>query len=143
MAIGLRQTDMDHATARDRLAAAAPSEVHVLDAAKAARFRARTMLIPSALDVRSAIAAIPAGETRSVLDIRRQLAEVFDAEVTCPRATSLAWLLVAEAAEEARRDGAPDVTPWWRVTLDRKPNPRLPGGIDGHRERLAAEGIAL
>ncbi|RYG44349.1 hypothetical protein EON79_15065 [bacterium] len=127
-------------TARQKIAEAGPSEVHTLDPAKAARFGARTMLIPSPGQVRDAIWTIPHGERKTVLELRQEMAEASGAEVTCPRATTLAWFLVAEAAEEERAAGASEVTPWWRVTRDGRPDPRLPGGAARHRELWESEG---
>jgi alkylated DNA nucleotide flippase Atl1 len=134
---------MAEQTARQRLAAGESPAIYPLDDAKAARLKGRTMLIPSPLQVRDAIAAIPSGQPITVNDLRQTLAEASGAEVTCPRATTICWLLVAEAAEEDRAEGASDVTPWWRITRERKPDPRLPGGIANHRALLLNEGVRI
>ena len=126
-------------TAKEKIDQAAPAFVAKLDGAKAAKWNAETMLIPSPAMIREAIAAIPHGTTKTVVQIRQELAEANGADVTCPRATTIGWLLVAEAAEE---DGS-DVTPWWRLTRDGKPEPKLPGGRDGHRARLRDEGVKV
>jgi alkylated DNA nucleotide flippase Atl1 len=65
---------------------------HPLEGAKAARFNAKTVLIPSPMQVRDAIA---------------------------------------------------EVTPWWRVTKEGKPNPKMPGGIERHRALLLEEGVRI
>ena len=117
--------------------------VYTLDDAKAIRLGGRTMVVPSPLEVQSAIASIPEGQSRTILDLRAALAEAAGAEVACPRATSIGWFLVAEAAEEERRAGVASVAPWWRVTRDRKPDPRLPGGAERHRALLGAEGVEI
>jgi alkylated DNA nucleotide flippase Atl1 len=126
-------------TARERLANAGPPVVATLEAAKAARWNAATMLLPSPMQIRDAISAIPAGQSKTVLQVRKELAEQAGADVTCPRATTLGWLLVAEAAEEDPSDS----TPWWRVTRERKPEARLPGGVSRHRELLLSEGVRI
>lgn len=130
-------------SARDRIAEAPPSAVYTLDERKAARLKGRTMLIPSPQAVRAAIAAIAPGSCVSADALRATLARDAGAEVTCPRAFTLAWLLVAEASDEARAVGEADATPWWRVTRDHAPEPRLPGGTARHRALLASEGVAL
>ena len=60
--------------ALEKLANAAPSSFHVLEPAKAKRLGGATMVIPSPQDVANAVALIPPGETRTILDLRRQLA---------------------------------------------------------------------
>ncbi|AIE84002.1 MGMT family protein [Fimbriimonas ginsengisoli] len=130
-------------TARERLAAGDPPAVYTLDDAKAARLKGRTMLIPSPMQVRDAIAAIPVGQSKTFGQLRADLARDSGADVTCPFAAGVFWRVVAEAAEEDRAEGATEVTPWWRVTRDGKPNPKLPGGESRHRELLGEEGIKI
>ncbi len=130
-------------TARQKLYCGKSPEVHELDPANAARFNARTLLIPSPLQVRDAIAAIPRGELKSFRELRYDLAQASGAEAACPLVTGILWRVVAEAAEEDRVGGAAEVTPWWRVTKDGRPNPKLPGGADRHRALLMEEGVKI
>lgn len=83
----------------------------------------------------AAIRQIPFGQTETLVALRARLAKENGADVTCPRAASIGWRLSAELAEE---ELVTDV-PWWRVTLDGKPNPKLPGGAERHRELIASE----
>jgi alkylated DNA nucleotide flippase Atl1 len=126
-------------TAKEKIAQAAPAFVAKLEGAKAEKWKADTMLIPSPAMIRDAIAGIPHGITKTVVQLRQELAEANGADVTCPRATTIGWLLVAEAAEE---DGSDD-TPWWRLTRDGKTEPKLPGGREGQRAKLAEEGVKV
>ncbi|RYG21658.1 hypothetical protein EON82_18445 [bacterium] len=126
-------------TAKEKIEQAAPAFVANLEGAKAEKWKADTMLIPSPAMIREAIAGIPKGETKTVVQLREELAEANGADVTCPRATTIGWYLVAEAAAE----DATDDTPWWRLTRDGKPEPKLPGGRDGQRGKLAAEGVRI
>lgn len=105
-------------------------EIFPLEPAKAARFKARTMLVPSPGQMREAIAAIPYGETKTLRQIREELAATSGADVTCPYAAGVCWRLVAEDGTEA---------PWWRVTADGRPNSKLPGGAERHQALLAEE----
>ncbi|CAN5706693.1 hypothetical protein BH11ARM2_BH11ARM2_07200 [soil metagenome] len=114
-------------TVRERFSGTKP-EVYTLEPEKAARFKARTMLVPSPDQMRNAISTIPHGETKTLRQLREELAADTGADITCPYAAGLCWRLVAEDAET---DGA-DETPWWRVTADGKPNPKLPGGAERH-----------
>jgi hypothetical protein len=77
----------------------------------------RTMLYPSARMLNDSIRALPAGETITVRELRERLATEHGAEYTCPVTTTRMLRIVAEAANEARRDGTPmsEVTPIWRA----------------------------
>ncbi len=130
-------------SARDRIRSAAAPLVAELEGAKAARFKASTMLIPSPLQVQKAINGIPLGKTVTLTELRKTLAEQSDADVTCPYTARVCWALVAEAAEEDRAEGKPDVTPWWRVTKDGAPSAKTPGGPERHRSLLLAEGVRI
>ena len=123
----------------EKLLAAPAASFHVLDAAKAKRLNARTMFIPSPDDVANAIRAIPAGETRTVLELRRALAALGRAETACPGATNMYWKWMAnlEVFEE-RWD-----IPWWRVLKDGRASRHMPGGASAQLERLRAEGVTL
>jgi len=134
---------LQNVSARQRMLDAGPSVVAVLEPEKAARFKAKTMLIPSPLQVQKAISEIPYGEAKTLLELRKTLADASEADVTCPYSARVCWELVAEAAEEDRADGKSDVTPWWRVTKDHKPSPKLPGGAERHRALLLVEGVRI
>jgi hypothetical protein len=63
------------------------------------------------------IARIKAGETRSVEQMRRDLAKRNKADATCPVSTAIFLRSVAEIAIRQLNEGAPAsaVTPFWRV----------------------------
>ena len=48
---------------------------------------AKTLFIPAPEDVTKVIAAIPAGTTRTILELRQDLAVVGKAETACPAKT--------------------------------------------------------
>ena len=120
---------MARQTALEVFEASPEAKVYVLEPEKARRLGGRTMLMPSGTQVLAAIQAIPAGETRTVIQIRKQLAAESGAEITCPVALSRLWRSIAEL----------DYGPWWRVTVNGKPNPIMPGGITAHREHIVNE----
>ena len=130
-------------TAREQLTNAAPAYVAELEGEKARRFKARNMLIPSPIQVRDAIQAIEFGQSISLKNLREQLASQSGADITCPYTAGVCWRIVAEAAEEDRIEGLLPIAPWWRVTKDGKPNPKLPGGAESHRLHLLSEGIEI
>ncbi len=114
-----------------------------LEGEKAARFGAKTMLIPSPLQLEDAISNISFGRTMTLKELRASLAKSAGADVTCPYSARICWELVAQAAEEDRAEGKTEVTPWWRVTKDGKPSAKLPGGEGRHRALLQAEGVFI
>lgn len=132
---------MQKLSARERISQSEPPVVATLEGEKAKRFRARTMLIPSPHQVRDAISEIPVGSTLTLKELQLKLARAAAADVSCPFATRICWQLVAEAAEEDRAEGISPVTPWWRVTKDKHPNPKLPGGSERHCALLGQEGV--
>lgn len=124
-----------------KLETAPAGSFHVLDDAKAARMRASTMYIPSPLDIAEAIRAIPQGHTRTLRDIRRDIAVAHHADITCPSRSTMYWKWLAHATEELAGVSSPFVIPWWRVLKDGKLNPQMPGGTTNHAMRLRAEGV--
>jgi hypothetical protein len=75
------------------------------------------MLIASPLLVDGYIRAIPQGETRTVPQMRQDLARTHHADVTCPTSTGIFMRIVAETALEELAAGAPAdwVAPFWRI----------------------------
>lgn len=86
------------------------------------------MLIPSAEAVMRQIVAVPAGETRSLGEVRQRLAQQHGADATCPVTTQRMIGIVAAKAVEDHREGR-EAVPFWRVVDPQKPSSeRLPGG---------------
>ena len=128
---------------RYKLASAPPGTVEVLDAAKALRMKAATMYIPAPAEVAGLIAAIPEGETRTLGDLREELAAQSRAQSVCPASITKYWKWLAWASDE---DGNAEPTlavPWWRVLKDGKPSRHLPGGADRQMALLRAEGVEV
>jgi len=107
----------------------------------AKRFGHGMMLIPTPLEVDAMIRKIPRGQVTTLPEIRARLARWHRAEMTCPMVTGIFLRIVAEAAEEDRRAGRAEITPYWRVVgLDGRLNPKFPGGKEEQAERLRDEG---
>ena len=123
----------------EKLQSAPPASFHVLEPAKAKRMHAKTMYIPCPEDVAKAIQAIPNGETRTILDLRRALAIQGKAEIACPGATNKYWKWMAQAYDEALASDPRFAVPWWRVLKDGKPSRHMPGGVEGQLRRLNME----
>jgi hypothetical protein len=114
----------------EKLQHAPAASFHVLEPAKAKRMNARTLYIPSAEDVVQAITAIPKGETRTIVDLRRSLASLGKAETACPAATIKYWKWLAHITDEAQAAHPIFIVPWWRVLKDGKPSQHMPGGVE-------------
>ncbi len=108
------------------------------------RFGGETMLVPSPRDVDAVIRGVRKGRVVSVGEIRRYLAEKYSADVACPLTTGIFVRIAAEAADEAEREGARRITPYWRVVKDDGSlNPKFPGGVEAQAERLRDEGHTI
>jgi hypothetical protein len=105
----------------ERLAASDELDIRPVPEGRRSMTPGASMLYPSARMVHDAIREIPAGETVSPKELRVSLAERYGAEYTCPVTTTMMLRIVAEAANEARQNGADpgEVPPVWRV-LDAK-----------------------
>ncbi len=126
----------------EKLQAAPQASFHVLDAAKAKRMNAATLFIPSPVEVAKAISEIPVGETRTILELRRELAASANADTACPAVTIKYWKWMAHAQVEGAGLDYADV-PWWRVLKDGKPSRHMPGGVEAQVALLKAEGVPV
>ncbi len=63
------------------------------------------------------VRSVPAGETRTIERMRRELARKNQCDATCPVSTAIFLRISAEAAIEQLNSGKAlqDVTPFWRV----------------------------
>jgi len=61
--------------------------------------------------------------------------------IACPITTGIFAWIAAHAAEEAKSEGRKRITPYWRtLKTGGELNPKYPGGIEGIRAHLEAEG---
>lgn len=75
------------------------------------------MLVATPEIVRDYIVAIPKGKTRTMSQMREDLAKTYRADVTCPTSTGIFVRINAEVALDELRAKRPitKVTPFWRV----------------------------
>jgi len=105
------------------------------------RFGHGTMLIPRPLEVDSLIRRVRKGKLVRPAEIRQRLAVNNGADVTCPLTTGIFIRIAAEAAEEDRKNGKKNVTPYWRVIRDDGTlYEKFPGGVRLQAQRLTEEG---
>jgi hypothetical protein len=85
---------------------------------------------------------VPPGETRSIQQMRRELAARHGADAACPVSTAIFLRTVAEAAWDRLEAGAPtaEVAPFWRVVEPGSPlAKKLRAGSDWIAQQRAAE----
>jgi len=100
------------------------------------------MLVATPRLVDSYMRSVPAGECRTIAQMRADLAKAHDADIACPLSTSIFARIAAEAALEEMETGAPisGVTPFWRVIEETSPMAKkLSCGADMIRTRREAE----
>jgi hypothetical protein len=100
------------------------------------------MFIPTPEVVERYLAAIPRGETRSLSDLRQDLAATAGADKTCPVTTGIFLRIVAEAAWDDHLAGAPlkKIVPFWRAVDPASPTAKkLRCGPDFLRTQRTAE----
>lgn len=101
-----------------------------------------SMAISTPADIEEVVRKIPKGKLATMATLRDALSRRHGTDIACPITTGIFLGIVARAASEMEVMGAKRVAPWWRVVkTDGTLNPRMPGGVDGQRKRLAAEGL--
>ena len=103
------------------------------------------MLISTPTEIDQHVRRIPAGKTKTVLQLRQELAKQHKADGTCPLTTGIFLRIVSEAAlEEIGAGKAPeDVTPFWRVVEpDSKLAKKLSCDADFIQILRQSEGVA-
>jgi len=108
------------------------------------RFSSSTMAIAHPLDVDALIRRVKKGRVVTQGQLRERLARKYRAGCTCPLTTGIFVRIVSEAAEEDRRAGKKNITPYWRVLRDDgSMNEKFPGGPVAQARRLRQEGFRL
>jgi alkylated DNA nucleotide flippase Atl1 len=100
-----------------------------------------TMVIPAPAEVDQIMKRVPKGKLITINDIRESLARKHGATIGCPITAGIFARIAAGAAEEDEREGKKRITPFWRTLKSGgELNPKYPGGIEGQRAKLEAEG---
>ena len=127
-------------SAREKLAAKKQIKKVVMEKAWGGIPAGQTMLVTTPLIVDAYIKEIPHGSTRTIPQMREELAAQESCAGTCPMSTSIFVRMVAEAALEDLQDGkaVSEVSPFWRVlTSTDKITKRLnidPAWVDEQRQ---------
>lgn len=103
------------------------------------------MLIPTPAVVAAYVETIPKGESRTMPQMREDLAEAHRADFTCPLTAGIFLRIAAELAWEQHQNGKPlmKITPFWRVVDLKSPMAKkLACGVDFIVKQRKREGIA-
>jgi len=105
------------------------------------RWGSGTVLIPAPKEVDEIMKRVGVGKLITINQIREILARRHKATIGCPMTTGIFAWIAAHAAEEARREGEKNVTPYWRTLKSKgELNPKYPGGIEAQSKNLRREG---
>lgn len=105
------------------------------------RWGSGTVVIPAPMEVDAIMKKVPKGKLITINEIRSILAEKHNATIGCPITTGIFAWVAAHAAEEQRREGKKDITPYWRTLKSGGViNEKYPGGADGQKKILEEEG---
>jgi alkylated DNA nucleotide flippase Atl1 len=100
-----------------------------------------TVVIPAPIEVDELMRKVPEGRLVTINEIRKALAAKHGASIGCPITTGIFAWIAANAAEEQRQQGSDDITPYWRtLKAGGVLNPKYPGGVEGMKKLLEAEG---
>ena len=104
-------------TAAERLKDSKPEKRVVLDKDFAGVKAGQTLYVANPKIVDQYVRAIPAGQTRSIVQMREDLAKSKGADATCPVSTAIFLRISAQAAIDEMEGGRSkgDVSPFWRV----------------------------
>jgi hypothetical protein len=103
------------------------------------------MLVPTPAVVAAYLANIPPGESRTVPQMREDLAAAHRADFTCPLTAGIFLRIASELAWEQHQNGRPlaEITPFWRALDLKSPlAKKLACGMDFILQQRQREGIA-
>ena len=103
-----------------------------------------TVVIPAPIEVDQLMKKVPRGKLVTMSEVRDALARKHNASIGCPLTTGIFAWVAANAAEEERRQGGEDITPYWRTLKSGGViNEKYPGGVKGQKRLLEQEGHAI
>ena len=104
-------------TAAERLRESKPEKRVVLDKDFAGIKAGLTLFVANPKIVDQYIRDIPTGQSRTIVQMRRALAQSRNADATCPVSTAIFLRIAAQAAIDEMEDGCETelVSPFWRV----------------------------
>lgn len=102
---------------------------------------AGTYVIPAPIQVDAIMKKVPKGKLITINEIRQILAKKHHTDFACPITTGIFSWIAAHAAAEQAAEGKKKITPYWRTLKSAGLlNEKYPGGIEGLKKLLRAEG---
>ena len=103
-----------------------------------------TMLIPTPKIVDVYVSHIPIGNFKHVKDLRKEMANDYRSNMSCPMVTGICLRIVSEASYEEFGIGIDKITPFWRIVDPKsKLASKLTCGIEFIIENQNREGIKI
>lgn len=102
-----------------------------------------TNYIPSVTEVASLIKSIPKGQTRTIKELRMEMAKLHKTDTACPAKILKYWKWMANLPDGLKVTNKQFDIPWWRVLKDGKLSRHMPGGVDYQRKILNSEGVVV
>ncbi len=102
-----------------------------------------TIYIPTVEEVAMLINSIPKGQTRTIQELRADLAKMHHTDTACPAKVLKYWKWMANLPDELKGIYTQYDIPWWRVLKDGKLSRHMPGGILNQKGLLRSEGISF
>ena len=100
-----------------------------------------TIVIPAPHEIDELMRKVPRGKVTTINTLREVLARKHHATMGCPITTGIFARIAAGAAADDEAEGKKRITPYWRTLKSRgEINSKYPGGIEGQKMRLEAEG---
>jgi len=105
------------------------------------RWGTGTVVIPAPMEVDEMMRSVSEGKLITINEIRAALAKKHKATIGCPITTGIFAWVAANAAEERKREGERETTPYWRtLKTGGVINEKYPGGVEGQKKLLEKEG---
>ncbi|MEM3725493.1 MAG: MGMT family protein [Candidatus Bathyarchaeia archaeon] len=105
------------------------------------RWGSGTVVIPAPIEVDEIMKKVPKGKLITINEIRSALAKKHKATIGCPMTTGIFAWVAANAAEEQRKKGEKNITPYWRtLKTGGVINEKYPGGAEAQKKLLEIEG---
>jgi alkylated DNA nucleotide flippase Atl1 len=110
----------------------------ITDPRKIERYHSTTMAIVPPLEYDALMKKVPKGKLTTIDRMMARMAKKYQAGCACPMTAGMFVNIAAHASEERCGQNA---TPWWRVLKKGGLlNEKFPGGVEGQKARLEAEG---
>lgn len=103
-----------------------------------------SVVIAPALEVDALMKKVPRGHLITIYEICNQLAKKHHVDFCCSLTTGIFINIAAHAAEELKKQGTQNTTPYWRtVKTEGVLNEKFPGGAEAQKKLLEKEGLTI